>query len=80
MELDVDLVVLAGYLRLLPIVSDFQGRVLNVHPTLLPKFGGKGMHGERAHAAVLAAVIWISLLIPSWRATRNNPNHALRAE
>ncbi len=54
-ELDVDLVVLAGYLRLLPIVPEFAGRVLNIHPALLPKFGGKGMHGDRVHAAVLAA-------------------------
>ncbi len=54
-ELDVDLVVLAGYLRLLPIESDFAGRVLNIHPSLLPRHGGKGMHGERVHAAVLAA-------------------------
>jgi phosphoribosylglycinamide formyltransferase-1 len=54
-ELDVDLVVLAGYLRLLPIVPEFAGRVLNIHPALLPKFGGKGMHGDRVHAAVIAA-------------------------
>ena len=54
-ELDVDLVVLAGYLRLLPLEPDFEGRVLNIHPALLPKYGGKGMHGERVHAAVLAA-------------------------
>jgi phosphoribosylglycinamide formyltransferase 1 len=54
-ELDVDLVILAGYLRLLPIVPEFAGRVLNIHPSLLPKFGGKGMHGERVHQAVLAA-------------------------
>lgn len=54
-ELDVDLVVLAGYLKLLPIVPEFAGRVLNIHPALLPKFGGKGMHGDRVHAAVLAA-------------------------
>jgi phosphoribosylglycinamide formyltransferase-1 len=54
-ELDVDLVLLAGYLRLLPIVPEFEHRVLNIHPALLPKFGGKGMHGERVHAAVLAA-------------------------
>lgn len=54
-ELDVDLVVLAGYLRLLPIESEFAGRVLNIHPSLLPRHGGKGMHGERVHAAVLAA-------------------------
>lgn len=54
-ELDVDLVVLAGYLRLLPIEPEFAGRVLNIHPALLPRFGGKGMHGDRVHAAVLGA-------------------------
>jgi formyltetrahydrofolate-dependent phosphoribosylglycinamide formyltransferase len=54
-ELDVDLVILAGYLRLLPIVPEFQGRVLNIHPSLLPKHGGKGMHGDRVHQAVLKA-------------------------
>jgi len=54
-ELDVDLVVLAGYLRLLPIEPDFAGRVINIHPSLLPRHGGKGMHGERVHDAVLAA-------------------------
>jgi phosphoribosylglycinamide formyltransferase 1 len=54
-ELDVDLVVLAGYLRLLPLEPDFGGRVLNIHPALLPRHGGKGMHGDRVHAAVLAA-------------------------
>jgi formyltetrahydrofolate-dependent phosphoribosylglycinamide formyltransferase len=55
LELDVDLVVLGGYLRILPIVPEFEGRVLNIHPSLLPKFGGKGMHGERVHTAVLQA-------------------------
>lgn len=55
LELDVDLVVLGGYLRMLPIVPEFEGRVLNIHPSLLPKYGGKGMHGERVHAAVLKA-------------------------
>ncbi|MGK0157697.1 MAG: phosphoribosylglycinamide formyltransferase-1, partial [Neolewinella sp.] len=34
---------------------DFEGRVLNIHPSLLPEFGGKGMYGERVHAAVLKA-------------------------
>lgn len=51
----VDLVVLAGYLRLLPIASDYAGRVLNIHPALLPRYGGKGFHGERVHRAVLDA-------------------------
>jgi phosphoribosylglycinamide formyltransferase-1 len=55
LELDVDLVVLAGYLRLLPIEPEFAGRVLNIHPSLLPRFGGKGMYGDHVHKAVLAA-------------------------
>jgi formyltetrahydrofolate-dependent phosphoribosylglycinamide formyltransferase len=55
LELDVDLVVLGGYLRILPIVPEFEGRVLNIHPSLLPKYGGKGMYGERVHSAVLQA-------------------------
>lgn len=55
LELDVDLVVLAGYLRLLPIEPEFAGRVLNIHPSLLPKYGGKGMYGDHVHRAVLAA-------------------------
>lgn len=52
-----DLLCLAGYLRLLPIevLRAFPSRVLNVHPALLPKFGGKGMYGKRVHEAVLAA-------------------------
>lgn len=54
---DCDLVCLAGYLRLLPptVLSAFPNRILNVHPALLPKFGGKGMYGRRVHEAVLAA-------------------------
>lgn len=51
----VELVCLAGYLRLLPIAADFRGRVLNIHPSLLPKFGGKGCYGHHVHEAVLAA-------------------------
>ncbi|MCU0866334.1 MAG: phosphoribosylglycinamide formyltransferase [Planctomycetes bacterium] len=54
-EIGCDLVVLAGYLRLLPIDPEFHDRVLNIHPSLLPKFGGKGMHGDHVHQAVLAA-------------------------
>lgn len=54
---DVDLVVLAGYLRLVPpeVVARHAGRTLNVHPALLPAFGGPGMYGRRVHEAVLAA-------------------------
>jgi formyltetrahydrofolate-dependent phosphoribosylglycinamide formyltransferase len=50
-----DLALMAGFLSLWHIAPDFQGRVLNIHPALLPKFGGKGMHGEHVHAAVIAA-------------------------
>jgi formyltetrahydrofolate-dependent phosphoribosylglycinamide formyltransferase len=53
----VQLVVLAGYLRLVPpsVVQAFAGRMLNIHPALLPAFGGKGMYGRNVHAAVLAS-------------------------
>lgn len=50
-----DLVCLAGYLKLLPIPSAWSGRILNIHPALLPKFGGPGMYGDRVHRAVLEA-------------------------
>ena len=49
------MVLLCGYVRLLPIPPEFYGRVLNIHPSLLPEFGGKGMFGEHVHAAVLKA-------------------------
>jgi phosphoribosylglycinamide formyltransferase 1 len=54
---DVDLVVLAGYLKLVPagVVQKYAGRIVNVHPALLPDFGGAGMYGKRVHAAVLAS-------------------------
>jgi len=45
--------VLAGFLRLLPIRDAWKGRVINIHPSLLPAFGGKGYYGDRVHAAVL---------------------------
>ena len=56
-EHDVDFVVLAGYLKLVPaeVTRRFRGRMLNVHPALLPAFGGPGMYGLRVHRAVLAA-------------------------
>jgi len=54
-EHTIDWVVLAGYLKLVDIPPAYARRVINIHPALLPKFGGKGMHGERVHAAVLAA-------------------------
>jgi len=53
----VDLILLAGYVKLVPlqVVARFKGRMLNIHPALLPAFGGKGMYGQRVHAAVIAA-------------------------
>jgi formyltetrahydrofolate-dependent phosphoribosylglycinamide formyltransferase len=53
----VDLVVLAGYMRFVPVAVTrrFAGRMVNVHPALLPQFGGTGMYGARVHRAVLAA-------------------------
>ncbi|HTB34382.1 MAG TPA: phosphoribosylglycinamide formyltransferase [bacterium] len=52
-----DYVCLAGYLRILTpaFVRAYAGRILNIHPALLPKFGGPGMHGHHVHEAVLAA-------------------------
>ncbi len=52
----VDLVVLAGYLRFVPteVTRSYRGRIVNVHPALLPAFGGAGMYGHHVHAAVLA--------------------------
>jgi formyltetrahydrofolate-dependent phosphoribosylglycinamide formyltransferase len=53
---DVQLVVLAGYLKLVPtaVVAQFRGRIINIHPALLPRFGGPGMYGHHVHEAVLA--------------------------
>jgi phosphoribosylglycinamide formyltransferase 1 len=53
----VELIALAGYLRLVPpeITRSWRGRILNIHPALLPSFGGQGMYGLRVHEAVLAA-------------------------
>jgi phosphoribosylglycinamide formyltransferase-1 len=50
-----ELVALAGFLQLLQIPPDFEGRVLNIHPALLPAFGGAGMYGHAVHEAVLKA-------------------------
>lgn len=53
----IDLVVLAGYLKHIPasVIQEYHGRIINVHPGLLPDFGGPGMYGARVHAAVLAS-------------------------
>lgn len=49
-----DLVVMAGFLHLVAVPPSFAGRVINIHPSLLPAFGGKGFHGLHVHRAVLA--------------------------
>jgi formyltetrahydrofolate-dependent phosphoribosylglycinamide formyltransferase len=54
-EANVDLVALAGWLCLLDLPEKYTGRIMNIHPALLPSFGGKGMYGQRVHEAVLAA-------------------------
>jgi formyltetrahydrofolate-dependent phosphoribosylglycinamide formyltransferase len=53
----IDLLVLAGYLKLVPaeVIAAYRGRILNIHPGLLPAFGGPGMYGKRVHQAVLDA-------------------------
>jgi phosphoribosylglycinamide formyltransferase-1 len=53
----VDFIVLAGFLLLVPmnILSDWQGKIINIHPALLPKYGGRGMYGHHVHEAVIAA-------------------------
>ena len=54
---EIDIILLAGYLRMIPAnwTRAFQGRMFNIHPALLPKFGGKGMYGKYVHEAVSVA-------------------------
>lgn len=52
-EADVELVCMAGFLSLIEIPTDYQWRVINIHPALLPAFGGQGMYGHHVHEAVL---------------------------
>jgi len=51
----IDWVILAGYLKLVPITDRVRGKVINIHPALLPYFGGPGMHGMKVHRAVVEA-------------------------
>ncbi|QCK16979.1 phosphoribosylglycinamide formyltransferase [Mangrovivirga cuniculi] len=53
----IDLIVLAGFLWLIPesMVKAFPGKIINIHPALLPKYGGKGMYGKKVHKAVIEA-------------------------
>jgi len=57
---DAHFVVLAGFLQLYPIPARFRGRVLNVHPALVPAFSGKGFYGSRVHEAAIAAGVRVS--------------------
>ncbi len=52
---NIDLIVLAGYMKMIPIpvIKKYRNRIINIHPGLLPAFGGKGMYGKRVHQAVL---------------------------
>lgn len=56
-NLQIDLIVLAGFLWLIPqnLLKTFPNKIINIHPALLPKHGGKGMYGDRVHQAVLDA-------------------------
>ncbi len=56
-EEHIDYVILAGYLKLIPatFIAAFVDKIINIHPSLLPKFGGKGMYGDHVHEAVLNA-------------------------
>lgn len=56
-NLEIDLVVLAGFLWLIPqnMLEAFPGRIVNIHPALLPKYGGQGMYGDRVHQAIMSA-------------------------
>lgn len=53
-ERNIDLIVLAGFLLLVPeqLIRVFEGKIINIHPALLPEFGGKGMYGAKVHQAV----------------------------
>ncbi len=54
-NLQIDLIVLAGFLWLVPenLLKAFPNKIINIHPSLLPKYGGKGMYGDKVHLAVL---------------------------
>ena len=56
-EAQIDFIILAGFLWLIPVklIKAYQGRIINIHPALLPGFGGKGFYGDRVHEAVIAS-------------------------
>lgn len=61
-NLGVNFIVLAGYLKLIPIelIKNFENRIINIHPALLPSFGGKGMYGMNVHRAVFESSTKVS--------------------
>ena len=58
----IDIIVLAGYLKMIPanLIVAYRNRIVNIHPALLPGFGGKGMYGRKVHEAVLATGVKVS--------------------
>lgn len=56
-KLEIDWIILAGFLWLIPekLINAFPGKIINIHPALLPKYGGKGMYGMKVHEAVIHA-------------------------
>lgn len=56
-ESEIDFIVLAGFMRMIPrdILTAYHNKIINIHPALLPKFGGKGMYGDKVHKAVIDA-------------------------
>ena len=61
-SLEIELIVLAGFLKLIPsfFISAYRGRIINIHPALLPSFGGKGMYGMNVHKAVFESSAKVS--------------------
>jgi phosphoribosylglycinamide formyltransferase 1 len=56
-DLEIDYIILAGFLKLIPsfLIENFKDSIINIHPSLLPKYGGKGMYGHHVHEAVVTA-------------------------
>lgn len=61
-ENEIDFIALAGYMKMLPeeIIRHYENRIINIHPALLPSFGGKGMYGINVHKAVIAAGVKVT--------------------
>lgn len=61
-ENEIDFIVLAGYMKILPeeLVKHYENRIINIHPALLPSFGGKGMYGINVHKAVIEAGVKVT--------------------